>query len=457
MTADFPPGSESIRLTHSSRDGDLTVRGGVGGISVQLEELGTGARRIDDLAGDLLKAETEIGRVLDDLCLLDHQPPWSNAQHVVAVRESHTQLRAVRTGMQEIAASVRACIRDYSEAEHWAAEGRRVGINWSRDAVPSLEVMTKAGAVDRWTMESIIVGLGLRAPEMQEVIDKAPYARDLGMKLFAGNAVPRPISVRQEESLQVDLDTSPAGLLEQVRLIDARGPGCVEVIEVDNGGQKTFVVVLPGTQAAGKNAGRSNPFDEAGIAEGMLYDSEQINAAVLQALAAAGAEKGAPVVAVGYSQGGIHAMNFASDPRVGQEYDVKYVLTAGSPVAGISVDAQISTLHLEHQADWVPGADGAANPETRNRVTVSINTPLREVEGEGALGLGHGLTGYQESARLVTASSDPSLVQSTAALGGVLGAGGVATATRYSLTRAKAPTALVPRDARTQELHRGGR
>lgn len=457
MTTDFPPGSERIRLSHSSRDGDLTVRGGVGGISVQLEELTTGARRIDDLAGDLLKAEEEVGRVLDDLCLLDHQPPWSDAQHVGAVRESHSRLRAVRTGMQEIAAHVRACVRDYAEAEHWAAEGRRVGINWSRDAGPSLELMAQARAVDRSAMETIIVGLGLRAPEMQKGIDNAPFARDLAMKLFAGNAVPRAISVRQEESLQVDLDTSPAGLLEQIRLIDARGAGFIEVIQVDNGGQKTFVVVIPGTQAAGKNVGGSNPFDEAGIAEGMLYDSEQINAALLQALAAAGAEPGAPVVAVGYSQGGIHAMNFASDPRVGQEYDVKYVLTAGSPVAGISVDEEISTLHLEHQADWVPGADGATNAETRSRVTVSVDTPLREVEGEGALGLGHGLTGYQESARLVSASSDPSLVQSTAALGGVLGAGGVATATRYSLTRAKAPSALVPPDARARERQLGGR
>ncbi|WP_285319031.1 hypothetical protein [Pseudarthrobacter sp. lyk4-40-TYG-27] len=457
MTTDFPPGSEGIRLSRSSRDGDLTVRGGVGGISVQLEELTSGARRIDDLAGDLLDAEVEMGRVLDDLCMLDHQPPWSDAPHVGAVREGHFRLRTVRSGMQELAAHVRACVRDYADAEHWAAAGRRIGINWSSDAGPSLELMTQARAVDRSAMESIIVGLGLGAPEMQKGIDNAPHARDLVLKLFAGNAVPRAISVRQEESVRVDLDTSPAGLLEQIRLIDARGAGFIEVIQVDNGGQKTFVVVIPGTQSAGKYAGGSNPFDEAGIAEGMLYDSEQINAAVLQALAAAGAEPGAPVVAVGYSQGGIHAMNFASDPRVGQEYDVRYVLTAGSPVAGISVDEKISALHLEHQADWVPGADGAANPETRNRVTVSLDTPLREVQGEGALGLGHGLAGYQEGARLVSASSDPSLVRSTAALGGVLGAGGVATATRFSLTRAKAPSSLVPPDARARERHLGGR
>ena len=41
------------------------------------------------------------------------------------------------------------------------------------------------------------------------------------------------------------------------------------------------------------------------------------------------------MVAVGYSQGGIHAMNLAADELFLNEYDMKYVLTAGSPVGGI--------------------------------------------------------------------------------------------------------------------------
>ncbi len=77
-------------------------------------------------------------------------------------------------------------------------------------------------------------------------------------------------------------------------------------------GQKAYVVVIPGTQAGG-DMGGNNPFDEAGIAEGLGHRSAEVNAAVLEALQAAGAENGAPVVAVGYSQGGIHAMNLATN------------------------------------------------------------------------------------------------------------------------------------------------
>jgi hypothetical protein len=163
-------------------------------------------------------------------------------------------------------------------------------------------------------------------------------------------------------------------------------------------------------------------------------------------------------VAVGYSQGGIHTMNMAADPRFLEDYDLRYVLTAGSPVAGISPAPGVQSLHLEHREDWVPGTDGAPNPETKERVTVGLTQTPRALEGEGILGPGHTLDTYQDGARLVSASSDPSLAASTAALGAVLGAGGTATATRFSLSRTKAPASnLQAADNRRQERGYGGR
>jgi hypothetical protein len=250
---------------------------------------------------------------------------------------------------------------------------------------------------------------------------------------------PRPVTADRRETLPIEFDGSPAALLERARIVDERGEGYIEVIEVDNGGQKAYVVVIPGTQTGGEMGG-SNPFDVAGIGEGLGHRSKEINAAVMQALRAAGADTGAPVVAVGYSQGGIHAMNLATDGLFLNEYDMKYVLTAGSPVGGIVPAADISTLHLEHRQDWVPGGDGTPGPDARNRVTVTLNGPVHTAEGEDpGLGPGHKLTNYEEGARLLSASKDPSLVASTAVLGGVLGAGGKATATRFALSRTKAP------------------
>ena len=151
-------------------------------------------------------------------------------------------------------------------------------------------------------------------------------------------------------------------------------------------------------------------------------------------------------------------MNLAADELFLDEYDVKYVLTAGSPVGGIIPAAGISTLHLEHRADWVPGSDGVPSPDTRNRVTVTMDNLVWTPPGESAgIGPGHRLSNYQEGARLVAASDDPSLVASTAVLGGALGAGGAATATRFALSRPKAPEHQRPVDLRRDTRGPGGR
>ena len=280
---------------------------------------------------------------------------------------------------------------------------------------------------------------------MKANIEQNPWVRDAVFGLASGFR-PRHIEVQREEEVEVEFDASPAGLLDRIQQIEARGSGFIEVLEVANGPETAYVVVIPGTQSAGIRAGGSNPFDEAGIAEGMFYSSSEVNAAILEALEAAGAKKGAPVVAVGYSQGGIHAMNLAADPSFLSTYDLRYVLTAGSPVAGITPGAGVSSLHLEHEADWVPGSDGAPNPDTRNRVTVTMTNPATTPEGEDpGLGPGHRLSGYEEAARQVGDSKDPSLVQSMAVLGSVLGAGGAATATRFSFSKAPPPPVRVDR------------
>jgi hypothetical protein len=448
--------TDRIRLFGPSREGHLSIRGGPTGISVQLEELTAGAEKLDTLASDLVAVEQETGRILDHLCWVDRQPAWSTSAHLAAVRNGQWRVQAARAELQRISSQIRACLRDYEDAEWRANAGRFLGITSVEEFSTSWATMAAAGVPDRRTAESIITMLGLAAPDVRARIDQEPFVRDALMFLVA-NFIPRPLAARQEESAQVELDASPAGLLERIRNVDARGPGHIEVLEVHNGGAATYVVVLPGTQAAGMYAGGDNPFDEAGIAEAMLYGSEEINRAVLAALETAGAERGAAVVAVGYSQGGIHAMNLASDPRVLEQYDVKYVLTAGSPVAGTRPGAGVSSLHLEHEADWVPGSDGLANPETRNRVTVSMASPVSAQEDKG-LGPGHSFEGYQDAARLVADSSDPSLIQSTAVLTGVLGVGGTATATRFSLSRAKGPMpTLTPQDPRAHERGHGGR
>lgn len=441
MTEATPSGTGSIKVLSPSDDGTLSIRGGVGGITFQLEELAAGAKKLDDLAGALAELEIEVRRIWEDLVPFQDLPRWSGTQALNVVGESGRNIQAVRAGLQHISSQVQACKQEYEVAEWLAGTARYLGIVSPQDVFESLTNMASTRAVDSKTAETIVAGLGLEAADVKRRIKEDP---GVWGGLEQGGILGRPVAPNREETVQVDLDTSPAGLLERIRLIDARGAGFIEVIEVFNGGEKAYVVVVPGTQPAGSGAGGKNPFDEAGIAEALVYSSEDMSAAALAALQAAGAGQGAAVVAVGYSQGGIHAMNLAADPRFLRDYDLRYVLTAGSPVAGINAAQGVQSLHLEHRTDWVPGSDGSPNPDSRDQVTVSLGNPPRAAEGEGGLGAGHTLSTYQDGARLVAASNDPSLLGSTAALGAVLGVGGAATATRFSLTRTKAPAPQPP-------------
>jgi hypothetical protein len=455
MAEATPSGSGSIRLHGPPDDGPLTIRGGVGGIRFQLEELAGGAERVDGLAARLSELEVEVRRIWEDLVPFQNLPRWSGTMALSTVGESERCLQAVRTELQRISNEVRACKREYEIAESLASTARWMGIVSPTEVRDSLANMAATRFLDDKAMETITASLGLAAADVKRRAAEESLVWDA---LERSGTLSRPIGIHLEETVPVSLDASLAGLLERIRLIDARGAGFIEVVEIVSGGEKAYVVIVPGTQPAGFGAGGENPFDETGVTEAMVYSSDEMSVAALQALRAAGAEQGAPVVAVGYSQGGIHAMNLAADPRFLRDYNLRYVLTAGSPVAGINPVPGVQSLHLEHRADWVPGSDGAPNPDTRDRVTVSLSNTPRAAEGEGGIGIGHTLSTYQDGARLVSASNDPSLAGSTAALGAVLGAGGAATATRFSLTRTKAPTPnLHAADTRRQERGYGGR
>lgn len=455
-----------LRPVEPASDGFLAVRGGVGGIAFQLEELAAGAFELDGLARDLASVELDAYKVWAELGPYQNDPPSSGMETVTAVWEGQRAVAAVREELQEIAGQVQACQWDYDVAEQRSVAGLRSGIDALRLLPAQLADLHLGGLGDpfradfsrllnRDGMEELTgnypVILGLLGVNSHAILGVVTMAAATGMKgsgvpdvirMLAGGVMPqlrpRPVTATATSVSEITLDASPAGLLARARAVDEDGPGKIEVIRTEHGGQEAFVVIIPGTQPG--DAGGPNPLDEHGIAEGLGYGSAHTSAAIREALRQAGAEAGAQVVAVGYSQGGIHAMNLSQDKAFLADYDLKYVLTAGSPVGGINPEPGISSLHLEHRQDWVPGADGAPGPDTRDRVTVTFQnrvlTPMGEDPG---LGPGHRLTNYEAGARAVSASGDPSLVASTAVLAGVVGSGGAATATRFQLVRTPKP------------------
>jgi hypothetical protein len=434
-------------------DGNLRIRGGIGGVSFQFEELLAGAAALDGLVRQLQSVEVEADAARRALFPYQSDSYTSGSNAIIAVGEAGRDVGRVRSQLQRIGDDVRASHREYEYAEARNALLLRMGLHGTEygsefGAAPEPFALPGVrGLVEDWIAmapRNLAVLLGLPGPlaavagALSGPTDISRLIRDASDAPGLMFLKPRPVSIVGRETFSADVDLSPAGLLRRAGAVGEHG-GRIEVIEVDGATRPAWVVIIPGTQQGGLPEG-TNPFDPAGIAEALGYDSAWTAAAIRQALQQAGAEAGDQLVAVGYSQGGIHAMNLSKDRAVLAEYDLKFVLTAGSPVGGISPGPGIRSLHLEHEQDWVPGADGLANPDTRDRVTVTLTNPLAVPPLQDfGLGPGHRLENYADGAALVSASRDNTLQDSTAALAAVVGTGGAATVTRFSLRREARP------------------
>lgn len=441
-------------------DGILHIRGGVGGMSFQLEELLRGAAVLDGLVQQLIDIEGEAQMVKEALESFLADSYATGCAAVNAVAESGKDIARVRRELVEVGADIRASERDYEVAEArnavltrtgldpWKASGmEELGLPGLRNITDSFAGLMLSGVMN--VRHGILPGAAVPFGLVKGRSDAGSALREVLGLPGAERLRPRPVHVEKLGQSVETVDPSMGASLLRLQGVYARGQGEIEIIELPNGGSSTWMVLIPGTEPEKANMGGPNPFDEAGIAEALGYDSKDVVPAIREALIEAGARPGASVVAVAHSQGGVHAMNLTQDKAFLEEFDLKYVLTAGSPVGGVTSADGVNAMHLEHCEDWVPGADGQINPDTRERVTVTLTNAAGVPPGEGfGLGPGHRLDTYATGAEEVAKSHDPSLVASMAAFTGAVGAGGAAKVTRLRLVREplpeKVPTGVEP-------------
>lgn len=410
--------------TAPAPDGILGIRGGVGGISCQLEELLRGAALLDELVQQLVGVEAEARRVKADLGSYLFDSYASGCAAIDAVAISGQEVGRVRQELVGISSSVRSSHHDYVQTEVKNLFPRMLRLDEMKMSgapwVPGPDITQN--------VVTSIIPPGMDAGDIMRGLLQSPIVHGLR---------PRPVSIEKIDESIEQVDPSMAQSIRRLEQLHARGDGEIEIIQLDHDGSSSWMVLIPGTQP---EAPDTNPFDIPGVGEALGYDSEEVVPAIGQALREAGAEAGEQVVAVGHSQGGAHAMNLSRNKAFLSEFDLRYVLTAGAPAGGISSEPGIAALHLEHVQDWVPGSDGRVNPDTKDRVTVTLNNDVKTPEGEDpGLGPGHRLENYAAGAELVTASRDASLAASTAAFAGVVGVGGAAKVTHFKLERAPLP------------------
>ncbi|MGC4175416.1 hypothetical protein [Demequina sp.] len=212
------------------------------------------------------------------------------------------------------------------------------------------------------------------------------------------------------------VDAQPAASVEDVmhrlRETELVNDGSIRIERWTDQSDVTHrIVYLPGTEDWLFWDG--NPVDvEADLAL-MARQMPQMADLVAAALVADGADPNEPVLLAGHSLGGILATALAANPDFTRRFNVRALVTAGSPVGRITVPSTVSALHLEGTRDIVPGLDGKPNPDTPTRVTVhhdARRSELPELAGEGtSIGSAHHLDTYGQTARLV----DEGLTEST--------------------------------------------
>jgi uncharacterized protein YukE len=140
-----------------------------------------------------------------------------------------------------------------------------------------------------------------------------------------------------------DYGTAPTGLhgmWDEIHKVP-NGPDSTgyRVVTVDDGhGHKRYIVYIVGTGGSSTQTVLSN--GDAAIGK---LDEAQVKR--LEALI----PKGADVMLVGYSQGGMDAQNIAASHRL----NVQQVVTFGSPVRQ---DLDVPAIHLQANGDGVPGS-----------------------------------------------------------------------------------------------------
>lgn len=195
-----------------------------------------------------------------------------------------------------------------------------------------------------------------------------------------GRALPTPVDMRSA--------------LGAVSALDADSTLSIQKIVKDDG-TPTWVVAIPGTQIWPTNLRTVfNMTSNYDLADDDLAVRAQADSAraTIAAMRQAGIDPGDDVVLVGHSQGGMVATTVAA-ASIGT-YNVRHVVTAGSPVSHHGLPPGIKATHIETQGEGVSDTDGDENPATPDQVTVT--GVLLAADGGPSIELPHSVHFHQE-------------------------------------------------------------
>lgn len=218
-----------------------------------------------------------------------------------------------------------------------------------------------------------------------------------GIAGLVGNVALRETPVRIAAANRPTPSRAPRGVEEMLERI----PRERSVIRVERYGPPGegagYIVYVPGTSDAGLTPA-GDPFDMTANVTALAGGDGASEAAVREALAAAGAQPGDAVIAVGHSQGGLVATSLDA----GSDYRVPLAVNAGGPSPEAPPGGGV-VVSLEHTDDPIPALGGVVADDP----AIFVSSPRALADGDDAPGVlaAHSLDRYGETARTLDADT----------------------------------------------------
>jgi hypothetical protein len=266
------------------------------------------------------------------------------------------------------------------------------------------------------------LGAGVGAPE-----NAAALLGLTGMLGLVGSRVLVDGPVRVDRSSTHTVDP-PEGIGDLADRVPSGGADAAQIrIErYGDGDDVRWIVYVGGTIDVGLVAGEQT-HDMTSNLHGIADDSELDELrlagadsgagerAVREAMQQAGVRQGDPLLAVGYSGGGVIAAKLAADP----ELNAVGAVNLGGPVASAPTREGVGVLSIEHEEDLVPVTGGSGHPSDE-RVTVSRSVLEQGTRYESLLPA-HELARYRDTAAAVDGSDEARLAEFCMLVGEVTG------------------------------------
>jgi hypothetical protein len=197
-----------------------------------------------------------------------------------------------------------------------------------------------------------------------------------------------------------DLEDQPAASIAVQRVVGADGVS-------------RYVVVLSGMRSMTSTA---DPEDLLGSGAALVRTMTNYTTCVREAVDAALVPRGAEVLLVGHSEGGIVAMDLAGDPKFnGGRVRVKQVVAAGSPISSkpVALGSGTRVLSIENVNDIVTHLDAADPPASDQSVE---RLTYRFADDEHNVVASHDVSLYARRAAGLADSPNPLMIDVQAGL-----------------------------------------